>query len=64
LDRIEWAYERLPATAIDYEGNEVKCSVYSRNADFFISAERQNDKPPMERYIDLCVEGATHHGVK
>ena len=29
LDKIEFAYKRIPATAIDYDGNEIQCSVYS-----------------------------------
>jgi len=64
LDRIEAAYERLPATAVDYDGNEIKCSVYSQNAEFFKSPDRANDKPPMERYLDLMAEGAKHFGIK
>jgi len=29
LDKIESAYVRVPAIAVDYNGKQIKCSVYS-----------------------------------
>ena len=65
LDGIESGYIRTPAQAKLYDGTIVDCKVYSQTAEFLNNAEkRANDKPPMERYIDLMYDGAKHYGVK
>jgi hypothetical protein len=61
LDGIESIYGRVPSKAKLYDGSIVDCTVYS---DPTGKIDRSNDKPPTERYIQICTEGAASYGVK
>ena len=58
---IDGQYTRRVTKVRTYDGKEYEAGVYVRE-----SVERgpDVDMPPHERYIDIMVRGARHHGIK
>ena len=63
LDVLEKANTRRTATVRLYDGTEMLCTDYSQTDEFINRPDRQKDKDPRERYIDVLCEGAKIHGV-
>merc|ERR1712072_118870 len=66
LDKIEFGYNRSPATCRLYDGEVVPCTVYMQNPEAIrmLGPEMMKENPPAERYVDIIVRGMREVGVK